>query len=473
MLLSSLMWLDAASLCLLGTAGLEFRRSTSDERLWETLVVQKLGYCRETVRLFCLASSVDDAASQLTWRQLWDAYIMARSLPVMDIGSGYSKYGLAAQETPSFLQLCSSSTHPAQCPRHTQVRFMLTMMTTRRVEKLLEVLDFKTPTTMLVGVPFSMTREQREWEEHFLHQQLPTGADAVVVPQPLLALIAHGAPVNGITVNLGQRETIVVPCLKGRICREGIVANNVDFGGAQMTSIMFQRLGMADGNLLTWCRDLKERHCMVSPVPLRGSPRDVVNQLCLLAPPVEVQNGDVRLLLGPERFLVPEVLFSERCNLPSLIVEAASKAIRTMALEDRATVCSELLSSVVLVGGTAELPGLRDRVALEVEELVRDPHFMAAHHLDKEPVVKVLSPIGCGAQTAVFRGAQLAAVAACALGRISRKTVTSSPTEPNRGRCLCPAHHLLMVRTSLLVLLLASLGSATIRMCSAAVRALS
>ena len=143
MLLSSLMWLDAASLCLLGTAGLEFRRSTSDERLWETLVVQKLGYCRETVRLFCLASSVDDAASQLTWRQLWDAYIMARSLPVMDIGSGYSKYGLAAQETPSFLQLCSSSTHPAQCPRHTQVRFMLTMMTTRRVEKLLEVLDFK------------------------------------------------------------------------------------------------------------------------------------------------------------------------------------------------------------------------------------------------------------------------------------------------------------------------------------------
>jgi actin-related protein len=257
----------------------------------------------------------------------------------------------------------------------------------------------------------------------------------VFLPQPKLALLAHGVVEDGIVVNVGHRETVAVPCLGGKILREAACCNGC-LGSALLTKLMLELLTTARGisycsdsddwSLLVECRDLKEKHCFVLPEALES-----LNATAGL-PDVEVDFGGSNIVLGRERYLVPEVIFSPwRGSLTQLVLQAAASAVDA-AGAGRDDIWSRLLGSVVVVGGAAELPGLRARLAEELSKHVAKPSFVEGHGLSQSPVVQVCAPLdelGCSPKSAVLRGGQLAALAVCTAGDPVRLLPTA------RGEC--------------------------------------
>jgi len=120
------------------------------------------------------------------------------------------------------------------------------------------------------------------------------------------------------------------------------------------------------------------------------------------------------LQLGPERYLVPEVLFRQgRGGLPWLVLQTVQQAAAAAPAAEREAIWSRLLMAIVLVGGTAQLPGLRNRLKSEISaslSKLRSTDGRPRRGLE----VTVLPPVeGLGnARTAVFHGGQFAALAA-------------------------------------------------------------
>jgi len=291
---------------------------------------------------------------------------------------------------------------------------------------------------LIVGEPFGLlsAEEAAEWREAFLLPQLPVGTPCLSLPQPLLALLAHGAGTDGIVVNLGQREVVAVPCLGGRTCREAACCQE-GIGGAMLTNRLYQQLFRRGFDVeLTCCRDLKESHCFVAPRELRSAGEQ---ELELLAPPIEVSCGGLRLQLGIERCSVPEeVLFpAGRQGLPGLVLTAASRAVVRLPRSERPAAWGRLLAGVIVVGGTSELPGLRGRLQAELRARTKAQDFLAAEQLPEAPEVVVLQPsVGPGG-TSVVRGGHLAAVATCALGLLPTMLPEPEATSTPEARVPC------------------------------------
>eukprot|EP00747_Dinoflagellata_sp_TGD_P082095 gnl/TRDRNA2_/TRDRNA2_161561_c1_seq1.p1 gnl/TRDRNA2_/TRDRNA2_161561_c1~~gnl/TRDRNA2_/TRDRNA2_161561_c1_seq1.p1 ORF type:complete len:358 (+),score=54.75 gnl/TRDRNA2_/TRDRNA2_161561_c1_seq1:2-1075(+) len=137
---------------------------------------------------------------------------------------------------------------------------------------------------------------------------------------------------------------------------------------------------------MTRCRDLKEQHCYVAQAaqPWGGSREggrsglSLNNRLALgndsAIPTVSVDLPHVGMFeLGRERVLVPEALFDAEIGsaptLPQLIVRCAQDALAKNLCGPEAV--RALLRNIVLVGGAADLPGIRPRTEFEVRELLR------------------------------------------------------------------------------------------------------
>merc|ERR1712137_416258 len=92
-----------------------------------------------------------------------------------------------------------------------------------------------------------------------------------VVEQARMALWAHGID-HGLVVNIGQRNVFTMPVINGHVAAE--LTTWSEAGSVTLTQYM-QRLVMTKartqdpaavcGDLLTWCRDMKEQHCYVAP----------------------------------------------------------------------------------------------------------------------------------------------------------------------------------------------------------------
>ncbi|CAK0821687.1 unnamed protein product [Prorocentrum cordatum] len=367
-----------------------------------------------------------------TWPRLCAALALARRGLVIDFGFGYTKFGSAqprgdSDGAPASLRLCSSPSRRADAPREAQIQEVFN----RSLEA------SAADGTVFVSEPFDLPSDSaaEAWRRDFVQPQLPEGVTCVFLPQPLLALLAHGIVDDGIVVNIGHRETTAVPCLGGRILRDA-ASSNPRLGSALLTKLMLVLVGRRQGvdlgsgpddewDLLMECRELKERHCCVAlEAPLRGRPLspDAVEDV---GPqdqaPVEVPFAGATALLGSERYLVPEALFWPLSgSLPQLVLEAAARAAAAAGpCEDRDAVWSRLLGSVVVVGGAAELPGLRARLAKELRERVAQRGFQESRQLSRAPCVEVRVPLeelACSPKSAVLRGGQLAAVAAMAAG---------------------------------------------------------
>lgn len=363
------------------------------------------------------------------WRGLFAAHAVAHNILVVDFGSRSTKFGVPppadkgpfSQEAvpPQLLRLCSLSSTlnrsaSASVPPGRQLPAMLQR----------HIAAGGTHNIVLLGEPFFLLSNaaRTEWREVFVRPQTPPGTWCMCVPQPLLALLAHGGPADAVVVNIGEDDTVVVPCLCGEVCYWAGCSQK-GLGGSLLTRLLFglllDRCELQGAEMMAWCQDLKEMFCGVAPAPIRYD-NEAINHL---ARPVDVWRGSHHLELGAERFLVPEMLFCcDHAGLPCLVLEAVCRAAKAHSGGDRTAVWRRLLGAVVVVGGTAELQGLRARLASELVERVSSASFIEATGLHQPPKVAVLEPtLGLGSpSTAVFHGGQLAAVALCASGLISK-----------------------------------------------------
>mmetsp|Transcript_52780 Transcript_52780/g.171727 ORF Transcript_52780/g.171727 Transcript_52780/m.171727 type:complete len:530 (-) Transcript_52780:130-1719(-) len=428
--------LEPATLGQLAGASAAFASCARSDEVWKALALNSLWPRDEGLLKLLVAGEVSpwDAkhgsqggrslprAKALTWRSLFRAQRAASAVLVVDIGFGYTKFGsgprcAAPAEPLRALQLCSSPTHRADAPRGRQLAAVAARAAPPAGLGRTRIL--KCP-PFLVCEPFNILSEDEAnvWRDSFIKPQLPAGAQCLFCPQPMLALLAHGGHADGVAVNIGQRETVVVPILNGEIVWTAILTGE-GMGASTLTQVMLEMLVTrnvgVNSDMLTWCRDLKEAHCAVAPERVDAEAASG------FAPAVEVRrNGRLSFQLGLERFLVPEVFFrpGPAC-LPRLVLQAVGTAVSTCPAERRPEVAARLLSAVAVVGGTAEMPGLRQRLQNELQGLLRTEAKSSGLGFCKTPPeVKVLAPLSGmgGPRAAVCHGGQLAAIAACSAG---------------------------------------------------------
>lgn len=170
--------------------------------------------------------------------------------------------------------------------------------------------------------------------------------------------------------------------------------------------IDWNRVRQGQVPLITVVRNIKERFCEVSVTPLRqrldSSPWDIKALFSRTDGEHTIAHfdGGYSFELGWERFLCGELLFDkppDATGFPSpplqdLVFRAAANVISSLRGDPEAreglldseggfseeadldcTVFARLLSSMVLNGGTACLPGLAPRLASEMELMLKNP----------------------------------------------------------------------------------------------------
>lgn len=244
---------------------------------------------------------------------------------------------------------------------------------------------------LFIGEPFLVTANRGDGDigsspwANAIHSDLDGRAGPVrIAPQAQFSLWAHGID-HGIVVNIGQSQTIALPVVNGEVVPEAACSSNV--GSSSLTMVMMRILAsrhqFVTHRFMTWCRDLKEMYCYVAP-PSEGSLRSRLAagdttgiQRVQVPHPLRLHDT---LELAEERVLVPEMLFDRdagimRPTLPELIVHCADQVLRRQ--RGTAEDVQRLLQQVVLVGGAADLPGIRARTEFEVRQILRTPAFDA------------------------------------------------------------------------------------------------
>ncbi|CAE7356948.1 ARP2 [Symbiodinium pilosum] len=417
----------------------------------------------------------------IDWRARLQARAAAVPTIVVDVGRGYTKYTVADGIQgrweldgcpPQIVQLCSSPTHPPDCERNDQLRYIQYLLNrefllaaanpshrlhraalaplshlkagsyaiwsdgeehkpvkissmdettgTSKVEVLQKRITSTAETKnlapirqaqdlpILIGEPFAITAagsgEKGSWEQNIRSQLGNDRPGAVqVVSQAQMALWAHGVD-HGIVVNIGQGQTVALPVVKGEVVSQCALSSSV--GSGDLTQVMVSLMArkhpaIVDSSLMTWCRDLKENYCYVSP-PGRGCMRSRLaagDDYGIRPVDVELpqyasaRTEDNTLELAEERVLVPEVLFESNrgMGLPGIIVRCADAVLASGRTNEEGV--RNLLRQVVLVGGAADFPGIRPRVEYEMRSLLQSSQFERLRAcLDSAEDVFVLNP---------------------------------------------------------------------------------
>mmetsp|Transcript_271 Transcript_271/g.677 ORF Transcript_271/g.677 Transcript_271/m.677 type:complete len:750 (-) Transcript_271:70-2319(-) len=263
---------------------------------------------------------------------------------------------------------------------------------------------------LLVGEPFIVTSTRRgedigstEWAHEVRAQLQGRSGPVRLAPQAQISLWAHGID-HGIVVNIGQVQTIALPVVNGELVPGAACASQL--GGSSLTMAMLRflnaRLPFVDDDLMTWCRDLKENYCYAAPpTDQTGSRRSLrerlragddfgVQRMMVESP---MGGGDM-VELAEERVLVPEMFFERGAGfgptLPDLILTCAGR-VQSNGRVDNVDL-QRLLQQVVLVGGGADIPGLRPRTEFEMRSLLLDGMYPHLREVVSPEEVFVLNP---------------------------------------------------------------------------------
>lgn len=268
---------------------------------------------------------------------------------------------------------------------------------------------------LLVGEPFTITASRggqediasTEWAHDIRHQLQGRSGPVRFAPQAQISLWAHGID-HGIVVNIGQVQTLAVAIVNGELVQGTACASNI--GGSTLTMAMMrqlsERLNFVSDDLMTWCRDLKENYCYAAPPTDKHGVRKSLRERLAAGDDFGVQRiqipspvgygrgmGDM-IELAEERVLVPEMFFERSMGggptLPQLVLACAYRVQQSGRFGNEDV--QRLLQQVVLVGGGADIPGLRPRTEYEMRILLREGIYPQLCETVSPEQVFVLNP---------------------------------------------------------------------------------
>lgn len=234
---------------------------------------------------------------------------------------------------------------------------------------------------LLTEAPMNAARHRERCAEVlFEHFNVPA---LFLAPQAILSLYASGRT-TGLVLDAGDGVTHAVPVYEGFAVPHAI--SRMDVAGRDVTDRLALLMRRAGCSLTTsaereLCREIKETRCYVSSDPAKDeqtmSKQQILDEdgsaaISATLPNTpdassrvhELPDGS-RIVLGPERFRAPEVLFdpsiigSEEGGVASVV----SLAARKTDLDLRAALCSQ----IVLAGGSTMFPGFGDRLLRDLK----------------------------------------------------------------------------------------------------------
>lgn len=232
---------------------------------------------------------------------------------------------------------------------------------------------------LLTEAPLNAARHRERCAEVlFEHFNVPA---LFLAPQAILSLYASGRT-TGLVLDVGDGVSHAVPVYEGFAVPHAVA--RMDVAGRDVTdrlALLMRRAGCAltTSAELDVCREIKERRCYVALEPTKDE-QALASAVLGGAPKLEAQKPNIadasprehelpdgsRVILGPERFRAPEILFdpsivgSEDGGVAGVVALAAKKT----DLDLRAALCSQ----IVLAGGSTLFPGFGDRLLRELKQ---------------------------------------------------------------------------------------------------------
>ncbi|CAI5465446.1 unnamed protein product [Closterium sp. Yama58-4] len=418
-----------------------WRHLASSDSLWEDLLRSEdpegwpMVLFAETQLRLGRGSRPNDGETLagLPWSGIYRLRAQLPPALVVDVGSGYCKFGMSSGAAPSRRIATFRESGNIEAPSLARRRALFAS-----IYDSMRVIPSNHP--VVVSEPLAFLPETREAQERRRRVREMTCAvlfkafrvpSICLVDQATLALFAAGAA-SGVVVNIGFNNTTILPIMRGRTACSLLPFYCLPLGAMRVTGHLTQLLherGMACKSMST-VHTIKESLCFVARdfEAAMGEERGV-RGTC------EVP-GEGAFTLARERFLAPEVLFRPslcrlgckgiqyevaRCILECVmslkaflkarhshaggaaaaVVDKRAEegggapgegrgdegASRRMGSADGAAAAGggererapvtlrskdvgEAISNVVLAGGTSALPGIAERLHLELKRLL-------------------------------------------------------------------------------------------------------
>ena len=194
---------------------------------------------------------------------------------------------------------------------------------------------------------------------------------ATMHEQSALVLYTQGIE-TGIVVELGESAARIIPVYKGHAIPK--LDRTMTIGGRSMSTYLMKLLRLRGYHMdakeqgLEIGRQIKEETSYVA-FDLDTEER-LASETTALVQSFEFKNGSTTITVGQERFATAEILFkpslydSETKGLAEIIFETIQKADIDCRVE--------LYQNIVLSGGMSRLPGIRERLQKDLNQLYND-----------------------------------------------------------------------------------------------------
>ena len=190
-----------------------------------------------------------------------------------------------------------------------------------------------------------------------------------IATQAILSLYASGRT-TGCVLDIGDGVSHIVPIFEGFALSHAI--QRIDLAGRDVTNYLQRLLRQKGYNFSSSAekeivRDVKEKLCYVALDPERElilSKKISGMDKSYMLPDGEVIDVGIERFLAPESFFNPSVLGKELDPLDDVLVDAINECDVDLR--------RELFSNIVLSGGSTMFPGIKERLAKEIKELIPD-----------------------------------------------------------------------------------------------------
>ncbi|RUS89670.1 hypothetical protein EGW08_002591 [Elysia chlorotica] len=315
---------------------------------------------------------------------------------IVDIGAAYTKCGLAGETGPRCI-IPSRVKNPRTKEVINVWNYSNTSELYENLKELVYALIFKhllvTPKDRRVVVVESLLcpSEFRETLVKVLFKQFEVGS-VLFASSHLLSLLTLGTS-TGLVMDVGYKETLVVPVYEGIPIMKGwqslpvagkaiesrIKTQLMEHGTISTSEQKFEAVSSVPESITDEVvEDIKVRCCFVTEfnrgqqiqeVTMRGGH---ANKLPPPPPDTDypLDGGSILNVSGRIREHSCEVLFeqdNEETSIATLLLEALVKC----PIDTR----KALSSNVVVIGGTAMMPGFYHRLNMELVELLKKPHY--------------------------------------------------------------------------------------------------